>query len=197
MISLRKKPGLMCSAFFVGMIFIASQQASAKVRCKANDFSDTVTRSEVSGIAGGASDNSFALNSVERGVIVASKVDLDIQFDVDSVASGTVIAESVDWVWEMKATKKDDLRGAIVGDYQFNSVNGPMKICSSSNSCMDVVNVDTNVSYKRNGQGYITRARGYVVLTLDLSSASESGDYQANLTVTLHENNTSNPSLCP
>lgn len=197
MINLQKKPGLLCSAFFVVFLGLASEQSEAAVSCSGNQFVDSVSRAEVSGISGGGPQKAFGISGTQSGTLANQTVDLNIIVDVNAISSGQVTAESADWVWRLSAQNKDKLTGTIVADYQFDSIGGPDKICSSSNSCLDVLNVQTNVRYQRRPNGRITFAEGTVILTLDLSQAVEAGSYSANLTTSLHHNNTTNPSLCP
>ncbi|GAA0205294.1 hypothetical protein GCM10009123_10970 [Kangiella japonica] len=192
---LRKKSSLLSSAFFVLCLSIFSLKAEAKIRCKSKDFTDDITRSQITG--SGSSSTAYGFNNLQRKAISAQKVNLNIQLDISSLAKVQVTAESNDWIWELKAGGKDGLRGDIIAKYKIESASGPMKICSSSSSCIEVVRLDTDVTYKRNGKGVITRANGRIQLTLDLSQANEAGSYQGDMTVTLHEDSTTNPALCP
>ena len=195
MSALQKKSSLLSSAFFVLCLSIFSVETEAKIRCKSKDFSDNITRSQITG--SGSSSTAYGFNAQQRKAISAQKVNLNIQLDISSLAKVQVTAESTDWVWELKAGGNDGLRGDIIAQYKIASVSGPMKICSSASSCIEVLRIDTNVTYKRNGKGVITRATGRIQLTLDLSQANEAGSYQGDMNMTLHEDSTTNPSLCP
>ena len=198
MAKLQKKPSLMCSAFLtVLIVWPFAHSAEAAIQCDGNNFFDSVTRAEVSGIEGAGADNTYDSFGTQTGSLVNQQIDLNITIDINAISAGQVTAESVDWVWQLTAENRDKLTGNIVADYQFNSVGGPGKICSTASSCMDILNVQSNIDYNRRPNGRITLAEGYVVLTLDLANVTQSGNYQADLTLSLHQNNISNPSLCP
>ncbi|GAA4358523.1 hypothetical protein [Kangiella marina] len=195
--SLRKKPSLLRSAFFVLAIGFLLPQAEGAISCAGNQFADSVSRAEVSGVNGGGPEQSSALSATQNNTLINQRVDLNISFDINAMSSGLVVAESADWVWQLSAENKDKLKGSIVADYQFNSMGGPDKICSSSNSCLDILNVQTNVAHTRRKNGRVIFAEGRVILTLDLSQAIDAGAYKADVTISLHHNSTANPSLCP
>ena len=194
---LSKKSSLLSSAFlFVAVATLPTNEVAAAVQCSGNSFTGSVSRSDLTGADGVGSDRTVSLVNQQSGALVNQAIDLNIQSDISSLGTGQVTAESADWVWRLEAENKDKIRGDIVADYQFNSVGGAGKVCSSVNSCLDILNVRTNVTYERRKNGRVTLAEGRVVLTLDASQASEAGSYRANVTVSLHQNSTANPSLC-
>lgn len=189
-----KKPGLQCSVFFIGLsTLLLGFEAKGDVTCEGMTFSGSISRSDMAGIS---SDEEGFPEITKSGTIINQKVDLNIQADLAALANGTVTAESVDWVWHLTASKKhkSQLEDNIVANYQFSSLGGADTICSSSGSCLDILNVVTNISYANSGK-YLD-AWGSITLTLGINGASEAGNYQADLSITLHDSMT-NESLCP
>lgn len=191
------KPSLLCSAFLtVATVFFLVEPSEAKVNCYGMSFSDTVTRSDITGSAG--SDQSSPLNATKAGSLVSGVVDLNISIDIAGLVNNQVTVESADWVWYVEANPSDGLSGNITADYQFLSAGGSNKICSDSNvnSCMTVVAVEAIAEIERRKttgrhRGNILQSSAGVRLTLDLSGLETSGNYSAQVLIDLYHDGSS------
>ena len=191
MISILKRPGIICLAFFT--ITLANspfQSYEAAVRCSGQGDSAIISRTDISGV--NTLDQAFAITgSPSATAIFNGSVDLDINIDVNSFAHGRVTKTS-NWVWRVQSTKKDNLTGFITANYQFNGlIPGDNKICSSPSSCIDVISIlPVNSETKRFGNNNdpnnnIQRAQEAIRFTMDLSGALESGVYTGQLQIKL------------
>ncbi|WP_223668725.1 hypothetical protein [Kangiella shandongensis] len=192
------KPNLLCSAFLsIATVFFLVEPSEAKISCYGMNFSDTVTRSDITGSAG--SDQSSPLSAAKAGSLVSGTVDLNISIDIATLINNQVTIESADWVWYVEANPSDGLSGNITADYQFLSATGSNdQICSDSNvnSCMTVVGVEPIAEVERRKtsgrhRGNILESSAGVRLTLDLSELETSGNYSAQVLIDLYHDGSS------
>ena len=187
MINLRKKPSLLCSAFFVlSMGYLAP--ADARVDCYAIDESLNVSRNEVA-TGGGGAEKAFAIPGNQSSLIINGNVDLNIESDIAGFAHG-VVTKQTDFVWRVDVYFEANSNDFITADYQFNGLNlGDNRICSSPTSCIDVISVNRLNSQRQTltffGFPVGVRTRESIQLTLDLTNAQDSGVYSGNLQVEL------------
>ncbi|WP_068988837.1 hypothetical protein [Kangiella sediminilitoris] len=168
------------------------QTSQAKINCYGQSFSDSVTRSDITGSS--ASDQSTSLTGRKVGSLVNGAIDLNIALDLESLINTQVTVESADWVWFVDATPSERLNGNITAEYSFLSVAGSNnQICSdvNVNSCMTVVAVEPIAEFEtRKTQGanrgsILQRSEG-VRLTLDLSRIQNAGNYSAQVLIDLY-----------
>ncbi len=187
MISLRKKPGLMCSAFFV-LSAAYLTPAEARVDCYALDESLSVSRNDVA-TGGGGAQKSFAIPGSQSSLIINGNVDLNIESDIAGFAHG-IVTKQTEFVWQVDVYFEGNSNDFITADYQFNGLNlGDNRICSSPTSCIDVTSVNRLNSQRQVltfwGFRVGIRTRESIQLTLDLTNARDSGVYNGNLQVEL------------
>lgn len=185
---LKKKLSVACPAFFTfGLCLFSNVEAA--VNCYQMDESLNVSRSDIaSGDSG--TQKSFAIPGTQSNLIINGQVDLNVESDIGGFVHG-VVTKRTDFVWQVDITfegnSNDDY---ITADYQFDGLSaGDNKICSSPNSCIDVVSISTLNSQRQRmafwGFIYGVRTRESIELTLDLSDAKDSGTYTGSLRVEL------------
>lgn len=208
MLACTKKPSLSCSAFFVLAAISAFSLLNAEVtqaaqqetaRCESSRLSIQLRRGDLSGTGNNNSSQSVGFNTTKTGqVTIGTPIDLNIAADVSNNFTGIVTTDTSDWVWRASSNSGGGFKGFLTAEFQFSGLAiGDNKICSSPNSCLTVTNIEsivTPLEYKK-GSGKLLSAEGRVRLTVDVSQASESGNYSSNLSVSIYDNWNGNQAL--
>ena len=208
MFACAKKPSLSRSAFFVltavSVLSVLSAETSRAAQqesawCESSRLSIQLRRGDLSGTGNNSNSQSIGINTAKTGqVTIGTPIDLNIAADVNNSFNGIVTADTSDWVWRATSNSGGGFKGFLTADFQFSGLAiGDNKICSSANSCLTVTNIEsivTPLEYKR-GSGKLLSAEGRIRLTVDVTQATESGNYRANLSVNIYDNWNGNRAL--
>jgi len=208
MFACAKKPSLSRSAFFVliavSVLSVLSAETSRAAQqesawCESSRLSIQLRRGDLSGTGNNSNSQSIGINTAKTGqVTIGTPIDLNIAADVNNSFNGIVTADTSDWVWRATSNSGGGFKGFLTADFQFSGLAiGDNKICSSANSCLTVTNIEsivTPLEYKR-GSGKLLSAEGRIRLTVDVTQATESGNYRANLSVNIYDNWNGNQAL--
>lgn len=208
MFACTKKPSMSCSAFFVLALISAFSLFSAEkaeaaqqsdAQCESSHLTIQLRRGDLTGTGNDSASQSIGFNTTKTGQItIGTPLDLNIAADVNNSFNGIVTTDTSDWVWRVTSSSGGGFKGFLTAQYEFSGLAiGDNKICSSTNSCLTVTNVETFITelkhHKSNGK--LISAEGRVRLTVDVSQANESGNYSSNLSVSIYDNWNGNQAL--